>query len=288
MSSISNESSIPSLPEPLELDRVDSGEAGLVQTLFQENQSLREQIARHTELMQLLTHQLATPLTALSGSVHLLAETELNEAHRKEFLGVLEQQIGRLQNLLQDLMALRNVETEPLEAKPTRFRIGRVVDEVLEEFQSHAHPITCQISPDLPEVWADRWQVSQVLVNLLSNAIKYSPNQKPVEIGASLMAPGWLQIWVKDQGLGIPESAQPHLFERFFRVKHRDRQGIGGTGLGLSLCKLLVENQGGKMEFESTHGLGSVFYFSLPIWEKRGADGSQESAEKSHESSELP
>lgn len=265
MSSISNESSLPSMPEPVEIDPTDSVEAGLVQTLFQENQTLREQIARHTELMQLLTHQLATPLTALSGSVHLLAETELPAEHRKEFLGMVEQQIGRLQNLLQDLMALRNVETGLLKAKPSRFCVRPLVDEVIAEFQSHSYPIACQVAPDLPEVWGDRWQVSQVLVNLLSNAIKYSPNRELVEVGAELLEPGWIQVWVKDRGLGIPEAAQPHLFERFYRVKHRDRQNIEGTGLGLSLCKLLVENQGGQMGFESTHGKGSLFYFTLPV-----------------------
>jgi signal transduction histidine kinase len=265
MSSISNESSIPSMPDPVELDAIDSVEAGLVQTLFQENQMLREQIARHTELMQLLTHQLATPLTALSGSVHLLAETELDVEHRKEFLGVVEQQIGRLRSLLQDLMALRNAETGSLDAKPTRFGVSQLVDEGIAEFQAVSHPIAAQVALDLPEVWADRWQVSQVLVNLLSNAIKYSPNREPIEIGAVLLEPDWIQIWVKDRGLGIPAAAQPHLFERFYRVKHRDRQDIEGTGLGLSLCKLLVQNQGGQMGFESTHGEGSLFYFTLPV-----------------------
>lgn len=264
MSSVSNESSIPSMPDPIAIAAIDNAEAGLVQTLFQENQTLREQIARHTELMQLLTHQLATPLTALSGSVHLLTETELTAEHRKEFLDVVEQQIARLQNLLQDLMALRNAETGSLKAKPTRFSVALLMDEVVAGFQAHSHPIICQVSPDLPEVWADRWQVSQVLVNLLSNAIKYSPNREPIEVGATLLEPNWIQIWVKDQGLGIPAAAQPHLFERFYRVKHHDRQNIEGTGLGLSLCKLLVENQGGQMGFESTHGEGSLFYFTLP------------------------
>jgi signal transduction histidine kinase len=121
------------------------------------------------------------------------------------------------------------------------------------------------IQADLPPVWGDRWQISQVLVNLLSNAIKYSPNGQPIEVGAALHPSNGVEIWVKDQGLGIPEADQPYLFERFYRVKHHDRQGIDGTGLGLSLCKLLVENQGGQLGFESTHGQGSRFHFTLPI-----------------------
>ncbi|MBF2027099.1 MAG: HAMP domain-containing histidine kinase [Oscillatoriales cyanobacterium C42_A2020_001] len=260
-----NESSLPSLPSHRLIDPVDEPDGELAQTLFLENQSLREQIARHTQLMQLLTHQLATPLTALNGSVHLLADPALNVNQRQEFLGVIEQQIRRLKELLRDMVALHDLETGKLETQPVSFCLRRLLEEATLGFAPY--PITSYLSSNLPDVWGDRWQVSQVLVNLLSNAIKYSPNGHPIEVGASLESSGWVQVWVKDYGLGIPEADQPYLFERFYRVKHRDRQEIGGTGLGLSLCKLLVENQGGKMGFESTHGKGSRFYFTLPTTE---------------------
>lgn len=260
-----NEGSLPPLPGHTLLDLVDESDVELAQALVLENQSLREQIARHTQLMQLLTHQLATPLTALNGSVHLLAEPELNLTQRQEFLGVIEQQIRRLRELLGDMVALHDLETGKLETQPVSFGMGQLLEETISTFAPY--PITHQIDRALPDVWGDRWQVSQVLVNLLSNAIKYSPNGHPVEVGATLQSPGWVQVWVKDYGLGIPEADRPLLFERFYRVKHRDRQGIGGTGLGLSLCKLLVENQGGKLGFESTHGKGSRFHFTLPTTE---------------------
>jgi len=261
----SNEGSLPSLPGHIMVDLVDELDAELAQSLILENQSLREQIARHTQLLQLLTHQLATPLTALNGSVHLLADSELVGHQRQEFLGVVEQQIRRLKELLADMVALHDLETGKLEARPTSFCLQRLIDESISAFAPY--PITYHFDRVLPDVWGDRWQVSQVLVNLLSNAIKYSPNGHPIEVGASLEPSGWVQVWVKDYGLGIPEADQPFLFERFYRVKHRDRQDIGGTGLGLSLCKLLVENQGGKLGFESTHGKGSRFYFTLPTTE---------------------
>lgn len=128
----------------------------------------------------------------------------------------------------------------------------------------HDAEATYQFEPDLPQVWGDRWQLSQVLVNLLSNALKYSPNGALIEIGAAAHSPSWVNVWVRDHGLGIPATDQPHLFERFYRVQHRDRHTIKGTGLGLSLCKLLVENQGGQLYFESTHGEGSCFSFTVP------------------------
>ena len=244
------------------LDALDGNDSGLVQALFNENQGLREQISHHTQLMQLLTHQLATPLTALNGSVQLLAEPDLNTEQRCEFLAVLEQQLARLQSLLDDLIALRNLETGKFETRVEDFAIADLIQEVAADFSPY--PLVYQFPEEIPLVEGDRWQVSQVLVNLLSNAIKYSPNGQAVEIGISTSQPGWIEVWVKDHGLGIPEADQPYLFERFYRVKHRDRQHINGTGLGLSLCKRLVENQRGSMGFESTHGKGSRFYFTLP------------------------
>lgn len=262
MSQFPHVGSIPPLPNPIEVSDL-NGEEVLAQLLLQENQSLREQIAHHTQLMQLLTHQLATPLTTLSGSVQLLAEPELEVSQRQEFLMIVKQQIRRLQDLLNDMMALQDLETGKLDTHASRFCVQQLAHEAMQDFTPF--PVVYHFEDELPEVWGDRWQVSQILANLFSNAIKYSPNGQPIEVGATQVQPGWVEVWVKDRGLGIPLADQPHLFERFYRVKHHDRQNITGTGLGLSLCKLLAENQGGQLNFESTHGEGSRFYFTLPI-----------------------
>lgn len=232
-----------------------------------ENQLLRQRIAAQTQLMHLLTHQLATPLTSLNGSVHLLAEPSLEPEHRQEFLEMVQHQVYRLRNLLEDLAEIRDLETGNLETHASGFCLPTLIEEVLSPF---AYPATFDFSPRLQPAWGDRWQISQVLVNLISNAIKYSPNRAPIELGATLQSDGQLQVWVRDQGLGIPLADQPHLFQHFYRVQHPDRQDIAGTGLGLSLCKLLVEKQGGQMGFESVHGHGSRFYFTLPVASTEG------------------
>jgi signal transduction histidine kinase len=237
-------------------------DTSLMQALL-ENQALKEQIAQQTQLMQLLTHQLATPLTALGGSVSLLADPGLEAEHQQEFLTVVQQQVYRLKHLLQDLMALRNLETGALATQLTGFDLPGLVAEVVTDLQ--ITQVDYAFDPALPLAWGDRWQVSQVLVNLLSNAMKYSPNGSPIEVGAAIQQEDWINVWVRDRGLGIPAADQPHLFERFYRVQHHDRHDIKGTGLGLSLCKLLVENQGGQLHVESTHGEGSCFSFTLPI-----------------------
>ena len=109
----------------------------------------------------------------------------------------------------------------------------------------------------------DRPRTAQVVANLLSNAIKYSPDGGVVEVTATC-AEGLVQVAVADHGLGILSSAQPHVFEKFFRVERGAAARIGGTGLGLALAHEIVLAHGGRMGFESTEGTGSRFWFTLP------------------------
>jgi len=268
-SNASDEPILPRLPEAL-VEDIEACQDSELKAALLENVALRKQIANQTHLLQLMTHQFATPLTSLSGSLAMLEEAALSAEQSKEFLEFVHQDVNRLQELLQDIQSLQNLETGKLETHTQPFCIANLVEEVMQGFSGHTP--TYEFEPAMPEVKGDRWQTAQVLVNLISNAVKYSPDDNPIEIGASRVASDWIEVWVRDHGLGIPEADQPHVFERFYRVKHRDRQHIHGTGLGLSLCKRLIENQGGTLGFESKHGEGSRFFFRLPIWNEEALD----------------
>ncbi len=162
----------------------------------------------------------------------MLAEYPLDPEQRQEFLAVVQHQVQRLEHLLQDLMAIRDLETGALETRVGQFHLPDLVEEVVAGFRPY--PVIYHFDSEIPPIYGDRWQVSQVIVNLISNAVKYSPDGSPVEIGASFKTQDYVKVWVQDHGLGIPAADQPYLFERFYRVKHADRQNIEGTGLGLS------------------------------------------------------
>jgi signal transduction histidine kinase len=112
-------------------------------------------------------------------------------------------------------------------------------------------------------VWVDADHMIQVFTNLLSNAIKFSPAQTTVWIGAAKRDHDIL-VWVKDQGRGIPASKLDRIFERFQQVDASDSRQLGGTGLGLAICKNIVQRHGGEIWAESTPGLGSTIFFTLP------------------------
>jgi signal transduction histidine kinase len=118
--------------------------------------------------------------------------------------------------------------------------------------------------PDLPPIAADADKLRQVLVNLVENAIKYSPDGGRVEVALTAL-PGLLRFAVQDEGLGIPPAEQARIFEKFYRLDPHLTRGVGGTGLGLYICREIVRRMGGRIGVESRPGEGSTFSFELPL-----------------------
>jgi two-component system phosphate regulon sensor histidine kinase PhoR len=178
--------------------------------------------------------------------------------------------VNRLARLTDDLLELAKVESLGKPKSVQSVDVWRIIDEVMEalEPQIRAKQITVQIQPHETCVAArgNPDQIRQVFWNLLDNAVKYNVEGGQVSVALSSETP-WLHVSVADTGIGIPEEEQSRIFERFYRVDKARSRALGGTGLGLSIVKHIVEAHGGQIAVTSEPGNGSVFRFTLPLWQ---------------------
>ena len=168
-----------------------------------------------------------------------------------------------MNRLIQDLLDVTRMEAGRLSIEPSRLRPGQLVAEALEPQKPVASSASLELeldlSPDLPDVWADRDRLLQVFENLIDNAVKSTEPGGHIAVGASPRDAEVL-FWVADSGVGIPAEQRPHLFDRFWQAGRR-----GGAGLGLPIVKGLVAAHGGRIWVESTPGRGSTFFFTIPM-----------------------
>ena len=219
-----------------------------------------------SELVATVSHELRTPLTGILGYAELLKAADLTEPTRQEYLGIIHGEARRLSRLLNDFLDLQRIEAGLFEVRREPVDLGRIVPQQIQVFegQSQAHELTA-VLPDEPLLArGDEARLSQLVANLLSNAIKYSPEGGPVEVTARPLD-SFAEVVVRDHGLGIPAEFHDRLFSKFFRVDTSDTRKIGGTGLGLALCREIVEAHGGEIGFESAQGAGSSFWFRIPL-----------------------
>jgi GAF domain-containing protein len=236
-----------------------------------------------SEFVSLVSHELTMPMTAIKGFARLLetdSSEEMNERQR-EFLSVIENNVGRMQTLVNDLLDHSRLEAGrmrlELEAAPLAEVVDGVVQVVQLEVESRSQQLTVDIPPDLPPVWADRARLTQVFTNLMSNAYKYTPTGGAIQVRAELWreeveageAQPMVRCAVSDTGIGIVAEDQSRMFTPFFRSQHYLAQEMEGTGLGLSIARRIVELQGGRIWLESTVGEGSTFYFTVPVAQDR-------------------
>jgi len=172
----------------------------------------------------------------------------------------------RLNSMASSFLDLARLESGRVQFHKTSFSISDLLFECKDVMNSKAEEESVQVRIDvserLPPCEADREKLKQVILNLLSNAIKYNRPDGSVIMSASA-AEANICITIKDTGLGIPEDAMPHLFEKFYRVRETEGKA-DGTGLGLSICKQIVQGHGGRMEVISTLGVGTSFSVLLP------------------------
>jgi two-component system phosphate regulon sensor histidine kinase PhoR len=224
-----------------------------------------------------VSHEFRTPLTAIQGFAETLLAGAIKDPQNCErFLGIIVEHSHRLARLTEDLLMLSKMDADRLELETRRIPVAPFVESCIETSSPRAKEKDLQLSVNLaervPDIAGDRRRLTEVLQNLLDNAIQYTPAGGQIMVSASPRN-GEVIFTVSDTGIGIPETDQPRIFERFYRVDVARSREVGGTGLGLSIAKHLVENYGGRIWVESEVGRGSQFHFSVPVFDLERAGG---------------
>lgn len=221
------------------------------------------------DVLGVIAHDLRNPLGTILMQAQILRR-HLPERERKPRERI-ERAATRMNRLIEDMLDVARVEAGRLKVLQDRLPVGLVLEDAFEahraEAQSRSLVFRLDFAPDLPDVWADRDRLLQVLGNLIGNAFKFTEPGGRVVVGAA-RRDGEVLFRVEDTGTGIPREDHPHVFDRFWQAHHAHRRG---AGLGLPIVKGIVEAHGGRVWFESAVGHGSTFYFTIPTAHLREA-----------------
>jgi signal transduction histidine kinase len=234
-----------------------------------------------SDFVSFVAHELKNPMTSIKGYTELLAAGSVGQVNEMQanFLSTIRSNVERMSALVSDLNDNAKIEAGRLRLDYKPVEVADVVDEVIRsttrQIEDRHQTVELHLAPRLPQVWADRIRVGQVLTNLVSNAHKYTPEGGVILVGAESANNQWdpegakqvVHIWVKDNGIGINIEDQAKIFQKFFRSDDSKAREAPGTGLGLNITKSLVEMQGGRIWFDSEFRKGTTFHFTIPVAE---------------------
>lgn len=234
-------------------------------TATRELERLRRLDQMKSEFVNNVSHELRTPLTSIKAYTDALLGM-VEDPMQQKFLKVVESESDRLLEMIENLLNVSRIESGKLRLELTPVDSGELARaiEQISRVQSSKHTLLLDVAEGLPTANLDAAKMKEVLINLVSNAVKYSPNGGRVWLRASVRE-GNLVYEVQDEGLGISEENQKHLFEKFFRVDSEATRHIPGTGLGLAITRSIVQAHGGTLQVASTLGKGSTFTVVLPL-----------------------
>jgi signal transduction histidine kinase len=222
-----------------------------------------------SEFLSITSHELRTPITPLKAQLQMLQQEYFGTLteKQKQSLAVIIRNAERLNKIIEDFLEVSRIEAARLKFVFKQTNLSEIINETMEFMNGFAQQKNITLvnkSDELPTIEIDPDRISQVLRNLIHNAIKFSPKDSCIEIDAQTQKDS-IQFSVKDKGVGLDAGDQIRVFEPFYQVQGSLSRNFGGTGLGLTICRGIIEAQKGKIWVESKPGVGSTFYFTVPL-----------------------
>ncbi len=225
------------------------------------------------EFISTVSHELRTPMTSIKGYADLLAggSSQVGELNptQSHFVQVIQSNANRLTGLVNEILEISRIETGRIKLHFESLDIIQLIKEVAVSFEGQMVQKTMGLTLDLPDylpnIYADKARLTQILVNLIGNAWQYTPEGGKITVQASVVDSDFVRVDVEDTGIGIPEKDIEYIFDRFFRSERTEVQVVDGTGLGLAITKSFVELLGGQIWVESQLDVGTTFSFTVPL-----------------------
>ncbi|MDO5037744.1 MAG: ATP-binding protein [Tissierellia bacterium] len=227
------------------------------------------------EFVANVSHELKTPITTIKSYTETLMRVDLDGGGRQRFLTIINRETDRMSHLVTDLLQLSNLDAQrthwDLVALDPYEMVTQAAESIKPLVDEKKHRLHLDIPMDLGPFYGDRHGTSQILVNILSNAAKYTTYGGDIRVRGRLSSEeDFIDIEVRDTGIGIPQKDLRRIFERFYRVEKGRSRAAGGTGLGLAIAKEIMESMGGRISIQSKFGVGTAVLLQFPT--SKGGD----------------
>ncbi|MFK7801181.1 MAG: response regulator [Anaerolineae bacterium] len=239
------------------------------------NAILYEQVQKanqsKTEFVSDVSHELKNPMTSIKNYARLLLTEKSITEQQVGYIDVIQRSVDRMSRMVSDLSDISRIESGYLRLEIDQVPVKDVVQTVVTELESQINEkkqfLRVEIADEDLVARADQNRLVQILINLVSNAHKYSPEESKISIWVGRNDDNMVEFRIRDEGIGIRAEDKAKIFTKYFRASDNSSRGVIGTGLGLNISRQLVKMQNGKIWFDSHHGEGSMFAFTLPIYE---------------------
>jgi len=231
---------------------------------------LAEASRMKSEFINIVSHQLRSPLTNIKWTFEILTSKNLEMPTGKveEYMTNVKDNIARMVELIDDLLIVSRIEQGRIPMRKKEIRLESLIEELVSRYKVFAEASHIELNfypqKNLPEIFVDPSLIKLVIENLIDNAIRYTRGGGKVKIKLEVKAKNIL-FSIQDSGVGIPQKEQKYIFQKFFRAENALKERTKGSGLGLYVCKSIIDKAGGRIWFKSEEERGTTFYFTLPI-----------------------